>query len=483
MAKDYILLYINGRRIEVRGKKAFFTLADFLRYEQHLTGTKVVCAEGDCGACTVLCGVPTLDKGLNFKPLNSCISFIHLLDGTQIITIEGLKKFGKLNVIQQAMVENYGSQCGFCTPGMVMALAGLLENKSDFNEKHVRNYLTGNLCRCTGYQSIIDAAMSINVAAYEKMQNRYGDEKIIAELQEKRMMPVYIETEKYRYSSPIEMQGALKFKKEYPDAKIFAGATDLGVQYNKGLLKRKNMLSLHLISAMHEISINKNEIVVGAKANLSELQNLISGKIPEFARLLNIFASPQIKEWGSLVGNIANASPVGDTLPFLLLVDAKLEIQSMRGIRRVNINGFYQDYKVMDLKPDEIITRIFIPIPNCQKYMRLYKSSQRQDLDIASVNAGFHLIFDQSEKVKQARIVYGGVGATVLRLFTIEDELRGKDKTYLASKKYANKVSEMIIHEIKPLSDVRGSATKRLLLAQNLYKKFLFESQLLTEVW
>lgn len=483
MTRDYILLYINGIRKIIKGEKAFLSLSDYLRYEAGLTGTKVVCSEGDCGACTILQAHPPLHSSANpadsneklaYKIINSCITFVHLLDSSHILTVEALKQDGNLHPIQESMVALHGSQCGFCTPGFVMSLAGLLENKKGpeiYQEKHVKNYLTGNLCRCTGYSSIIQAAMQVQMASTPTLQERYHSDEMLQDLQQHQQQPIFLESENKIFTAPTDLLQTCALKRKFPDMRIFSSATDLGVQMNKNRITPQKFLSLNLIPELHKIEEVHSHLVVGARVNLSQLQSFVETRIPELARFLNIFASPQIKNSGTLVGNIANGSPIGDTLPFLYITEAQIEVQSEGRVRKIPIKNFYQGYKILDLRKDEIITSVHIPIPAIHEIVKLYKASKRRDLDISSVNAGFLMAMDQHRVIQKIRIAYGGIGPTVLRLEATENFLLGKKFV----SKNVQEAIKILSQEFTPLSDVRGSAWYRQQLVQNLFLKFYNE--------
>jgi xanthine dehydrogenase small subunit len=469
-----LIFYINGERHEVPSNMAFTTLSDYLRYKVDATGTKVVCAEGDCGACTVLqASVLELkdNNKFDFKVVNSCILFLGLIDGKHIVTIEGVSKENQLHSIQKSFVEHHGAQCGFCTPGFICALAGLLENKSQPNEKQIKNGLTGNLCRCTGYQSIIDSTLKCKIDKTDSLSERYSNESIIHDLQNE----LKNEITDSNFASPLSLAKALALKNIDPTFKLISGASDLGVLTNKFRFTPHKLMSLQHIYELSQITIENKMFVIGANSTLHQVQKALAHDYPEFCDLINIFASPQIKNRGTLVGNLANASPIADTIPFLIAVNAELEIQSVGQIRKININDFYIGYKKLDLKENEIITRIFIPQKENDSVIKLFKVSKRKDLDISVITfAG--KITKQDKKVKDIRLVYGGVGPIVLRMNEAENYLKGKDW----SNSEIKKTLPYIQKNINPLSDVRGSDLYRRELAANLLTKFFIEVEGLT---
>lgn len=466
--RDYIILYINGKEHRVRGSQVFLPISDYLRYGQTLTGTKIVCAEGDCGACSILKAFPNQNGEFSFSAVNSCISPLYLYDGSHVITIEGLKNENGLHPVQEAMVAENGSQCGFCTPGFVVALTAMFEEKTTTSPQKTKNALTGNLCRCTGYHDIIKAALTVDTNQVKKIKDHYQSKELIENLLAHKKQAVHIRTEERELHIPVELEAALPTKDQR--TRIVSGATDLGVQFNKEKIELEKVLSLHLIDELYQIGHQDNQISVGAKVTISQFQNFVAQQIPEVDNFLNIFASPQIKNVATLVGNIANASPIADTTPFLMALDTIVDIASSKGRRQIALKDFYRGYKDLDLKDDEIILRILISVPENKRFFKNYKVSQRRDLDISCLNSSFLFHFDETT-INQARVVYGGVGPTTLRLPKMESYLEGKkfcSSTVEGAKK-------LLLEEISPISDARGSDRFRKTMALNLFDKFFHE--------
>ncbi len=447
--RDHIRLLINGREHIVRGREVFTTLSNYLRYDFGATGTKIVCEEGDCGACTVLI---RYSRDEDFLPVNSCIQSLFQLDGASIVTVEGLKENGQLTPVQESMVACHGAQCGYCTPGFIMAMSAMFEKCERVDEKQTREALVGNLCRCTGYEPIIKAALQTESPA--KLRDRY------AEVLETRDS-VRIDN----FFAPATLEEAIAFRKEQ-NATIVQGGTDVGVWINKRNYRAPAMLSLAKIASLKELREEDGAIVAGANVTLAELESFVRERIPELFKILSIFGSPQIKNAGTLVGNIANGSPIGDTLPYLLVADASLEING--GERNVAINSFYRGYKQFDLGAGEIITRVRVPI--VRDTLKLYKVSRRRDLDISAFTAAIRLSTVDSH-IAKAWIAYGGVAPTVVRLPRTEEFLAGKAITVDVFK-HAGRIAR---DEVKPISDVRGSAEYRAQLAENVMAKFAHE--------
>jgi xanthine dehydrogenase small subunit len=461
--RDSIVFHINGREHRVRGDEIFTTLANWLRYDAGATGTKIVCEEGDCGACTVLIRRST---GEEFVPVNSCILSLCQLDGASIVTVEGLP----MNAVQQSMIVNHGAQCGYCTPGFVVAMSGMFETCDRVTEKQVRDGLTGNLCRCTGYEPIIKAALAVDGKSMPKLREAYPN---VPEARDAVRIG--------NFFAPTTIEDAVRFKSENPGCTIVQGGTDVGVWINKRAFKAPAMLWLGKIDALNELRVGAGvpagpagetpaatHIVAGANVTLAAFEEFIRGRIPELHRILNIFGSPQIRYAGTLVGNIANGSPIGDTLPYLFVSDAQLELAGKSGTRTVPIDAFYRGYKQFDLRPEEIITRVFVPV--IDDTVKLYKVSLRKDLDISAFTAAIRL--RMNGRIEEARIAYGGVAPTVIRLPKTEAFLKGKSP----SLDVFERAGELARSEVKPISDVRGSADYRLQLAENIMVKFWYDA-------
>lgn len=484
--RDCVLIQVNGTVHEVRGPAAFAPLSDFLRYDNALTGTKIVCEEGDCGACTVLVG--RLEEGaMRYRPVNSCIQLLFQLDGCHVITVEAFKQGGRLSPVQEAMVTEHGAQCGFCTPGFVTAMHGLLEERacgfgtgrpvaSSPTDEDWRVGLTGNLCRCTGYEPILRACRRIDprdvVRAAELFPGSPATEMARRALTEGLELQCSRDGQRLSVFMPTTLAEALRLRSAHPDAVVVAGATDLGVQINKRRTDPAKFLGLGLVDELRRLEASGGAIHVGAGVIWSELERLCESAAPEFARVLSVFASPQIKNVGTLVGNVVNASPIADSLPFLFVVDAAVLIASPSGSREVNINHFYQGYKKKDLRPDELVTGIRIPIPAREDSLRLYKVSRRRDLDISAFTAAIRLRRN-GVGIAEARVAYGGVAGVVLRLPKTEGSLVGRpfeESTFREAGRLARS-------EITPISDVRGSAEYRLALAENILVRFYEEER------
>jgi xanthine dehydrogenase small subunit len=467
-----IVIYLNGKREEISPENSFMTTAEFLRYKKGLKGTKIVCSEGDCGACTILVSRLVDGEMTPYKSLNSCISFMYLLDRCHLITVEGVGEISHMHPVQESMLKCHGAQCGYCTPGIVCALAQMTNDLKNLNkeptEQKVKNYLSGNLCRCTGYEPIIKAGMEVQMDKVETFESVYDENKIKTDLisLEKE---VSISFEDKNIFLPDNMSDAVKYRSENNDSTLTSGATDLGVVQNKGKIDIKKSLSLNSIDQMYKVSNLDNEIVVGAKASLTAVEKSCEKDFPEFSRMLHIFASPQIKNSGTLVGNVVNASPISDTVPFLRVANAKLKLASTSGARVLDINEFIKDgYKQLDLNDTELVESI--TIPKTKDKFKLYKVSLRKDLDISTVTFACRYRLN-GDLIEDISIAFGGVGAFVLRAYDLEKKIIGQK---LSQENFKN-LSMDIRKTIAPLSDHRGSDEYRFQLCENLLLRFADE--------
>ena len=467
--RDYILIYVNGERHEVKGEQAFWPLSDFLRYGLRRTGTKVVCAEGDCGACTALrfAPVPGADQQADFRGINTCIYPVFLADGSHLVTVEGLAEGEQLHPVQQAMIDEYGSQCGFCTPGFVMALADMFERDSPVTDQDIKNHLTGNLCRCTGYQPILNAAHKVRGAKFARIKERYDDHAITEDLKKHRQKPVFIRHQQQTFQSPVTVTDATAVLANDPQCRIYSGATDLGVRHNKAGTTAQNAVSLNLVEDLYRLERQNDVIFVGAKVSLRQLETFTEQECSVFADFMHIFASPQIKESATLVGNLMNGSPIADTLPFLFAVDAQVHCCGPQGERKISIHDLFTGYKTYSLQPGEWVKGLSFQVPKTDVFCRLYKVSQRRDLDISGVNAAI-VARGTPDQVSEIKVALGGVGPTTLRLPKTEAYLQGKSFQPAT----VDQLEPIIRQEVTPLSDVRGTAEYRYKLAINLLRKF-----------
>ena len=472
--REHVLIYVNGQCRKVSGQQAFLSLSDYLREVQGLVGTKIVCSEGDCGACSVLIGRPRGGR-MVYQAVDACIQFVFQLDNTHVLSVEGLRRNGSLSPVQQAMVDCHGSQCGFCTPGFVVTMTGLLECKDRLAESDLRYGLTGNLCRCTGYTPIIEAGIRAGETdTHQRIDQLYPPGEMLADFAACAGDPVEVQALGARgnrmFYSPIDLDSAVEFLDQHPAATIVAGATDLGVRINKGLIKPDVILDLNRVEALDAVDVAGGQLSAGARATWTAIEEVCRQAAPQFAGILELFGSPQIRNVGTIGGNIANASPIADSLPFLYVVGAELELAGPAGTRKLNINDFYQGYKQMDLQAGELLARVRIPLPDDDQTLRLYKVSRRRDLDISSFTAAILMRLD-GDTIDSTKIAFGGVGPTILRARQTEDFLANKPFT----EQTMQDAGDIAVREITPISDVRGTADFRFQLTRNILRKFFHE--------
>ena len=448
-----ITFILNNKTISTT-EHSGMTLLDFIRYEQRLTGTKIGCREGDCGACTVLVGTLVNDR-IDYQSITSCISPLGNAHGKHIVTIEGTNLQDKLTVVQEAMRANYATQCGFCTPGFVVALTGFALSNSEKNNTNALNAISGNICRCTGYKAIEKAAQqTVDILKIQK-----GDTNLDG-LIENEFIPNYFETitERLRNLNAKE--------KEQPQGKYVSGGTDLYVQQADFLADN----DVHLISKKDDlkgISLKDNSCTIGANSTVSDLWNHheVNTYFPYLKKHLKLVSSEQIRNMASFGGNLVNASPIGDMIIFFLALNSDIQIINQNGNERsLPLKNFYQGYKTYDLKEDELLKSIRFKLPSDGSVFNFEKVCKRTHLDIASVNSAIH-IHVQNDTITEAHVSIGGVAAIPKYLDNTSQFLTGK----LLSPEAIIKANDVLQSEISPISDVRGSNDYKRLLARQLF--------------
>lgn len=464
--RDYVLFFVNGRRHEARGAQVFRPLSEFLREDLDLPGTKVVCAEGDCGSCTVLLG-RAVEGRIDYRPVTSCIQYVAQLDGAHVITVEGLAYDGQLNPVQRAMVDHHGAQCGYCTPGFVAAMCGLFDRCAKPSREEVSRALVGNLCRCTGYDSILSAAAHVDSSGMRPLGALYSEAELRPVLERAAAESVAVTDGSRTIYKPASLAEAVKLRAAHPQATVLAGGTDLGVVWNKKKGRPADLICLGDLAELRRSTVAGGVWSIGSAVSLADLEREAAEHLPTYAAMLDRFGSPPIKNTGTLGGNIVNGSPIGDTIPALLVLDAEAEIAGPKGLRRVNLNEFYAGYRRTVLKADELLAAVHVPLPKDDEVLACYKVSKRRDLDISSFTAAVWMRTD-GDTIGTVRIAYGGVAATVVRLPATEAAL---ERQPLAEATW-RKAGRIARGEIKPISDVRGSAEYRATLAQNILVKF-----------
>ncbi len=451
------------------------TVLQYLRNLPQTKGTKEGCAEGDCGACSVVIVSLNVENKLEYKAYDSCLLFLPMLHGKQLITVEYLKSKNELHAVQQAMVDTDGSQCGFCTPGFIMSLFALYKNSKNPSREEIDDALTGNLCRCTGYRPIIDAAIK-SCSNHRQDHISENEFEVIEQLQKinqlKETNSFFTATQKYH--KPHALADALKLKFSFPQALVVSGATDVALRVTK---KHELLTEIIDISGVEELKnrIEENDrIYFGAGLNLEDVRLKTENSLPALHKMLNVFGSRQIRNRGTLGGNVANASPIGDMPPVLMAHNASVILESIYGKRELKLTEFITGYRTTQLKPTEIITGIKIPKPDKNIILQSYKISKRKDLDISTVSAGFSLQLNNESIVVDIKMYYGGMAATT------KEPLQTKQ--FLIGKKWERKTIEeamqLIDQEFTPISDARSGAEARKIMARNLLLKFWTETKI-----
>ena len=444
---------LNGRSIQASGFTPQTTLLDFVR-AQGLTGAKEGCAEGECGACAVL-----LVKDGAYRPVNSCLLFLPMIAGQEVYTVESLAQSGRLSDVQQAMVASGGSQCGFCTPGFVMSLFAEHYRASREGACDIEA-MSGNLCRCTGYRPIRDAALSLGPAPADAFRERLS-----------RPSPTVEPIECGGFARPATLADCRRLMRDHPEARLIAGGTDLAVESNLRLRRFPYLISLEALDELRVFRESETEIEIGAGLTLSEIGQAWRTS-PLLDEWLPLFASPLIRNRATLCGNLATASPIGDAAPLLLALDARVRIAGPRGERALALDRFFSGYRKTVLEAGELLVSVVIPKP-LPTIARFYKAAKRRMDDISTVAACFALDLDSGGCIRRARLAYGGVAPVPLRALAAEEALLGA-RWNQAAVAHAQRA---LAQTLQPISDHRGSAAYRLALAQSLLEKFWWEQR------
>ncbi|WP_146300056.1 xanthine dehydrogenase small subunit [Nitratireductor mangrovi] len=473
-ASNRIRFLLNDAEVALSDLRPDETLLDYLRLRRSLRGTKEGCAEGDCGACTVLVGRLTGD-GLVYESVNACIRFLGSLHGCHVVTIEHLRGAeGGLHPVQQAMVDFHGSQCGFCTPGFVMSLYALWMRRAEPSDAEIEKALQGNLCRCTGYEAIVKAARAIStygaVAGDALATERAAIEGNLRAMNDGRR--VEIGSGKDRFVIPADVDDLAAVLEAEPQATIVAGATDVGLWVTKFMREIAPVVFISHLNELHQIEERDGVISIGACVSYTEAFEALAGRIPAFGPLIDRIGGEQVRNMGTIGGNIANGSPIGDTPPPLIALGARLTLRKGSERRTIALEEFFIDYGKQDRAPGEFVERVEVPVPAAGAHFAAYKISKRRDEDITAALGAFHMTLDGDGNVADIRIAYGGMAATPKRAANVEAALRGKPwKTETVEAAIA-----AYKRDFSPISDMRASADYRMLAAQNLLRRFLIET-------
>ncbi len=462
---------LDGELVQVADLPATTTVLEYLREFAHRTGTKEGCAEGDCGACTVVLGELTPDgTRIGYRAINSCIRLLPTIDAHELITVESLQATdGTLHPVQQAMVDQHASQCGFCTPGFVMSLFALYLERPAPTRAQVLDALSGNLCRCTGYRPIIDAALcmgSYPEPAHWNRQQAHSSDRVQAlrSLRRERSLAVP------GLRAPLSVDELAAALEADPGATLLAGGTDIGLWVTQQLRELPSIIYIGEVAELKHIRCDANGILIGAAVPLTDAWAAIVSAYPTLSELALRFGSPPVRNSGTLCGNIANGSPIGDAMPALIALNAQLELRRGTHTRHLALDEFYLGYQKKALAAGEFIVSVRVPASRPGLRLASYKLSKRIDQDISAVCAAFAVEHD-GERITAARIAYGGMAAIPARARATEAALLG---SAWHPDSFASAVAALA-EDFQPLTDLRASSAYRLQGAGNLLRRFGLE--------
>jgi xanthine dehydrogenase small subunit len=454
-----IRFLLDGEVIEVEDFDPTGTVLDHLRYTLRRTGTKEGCAEGDCGACTVVLG--EIDgEAVQWRAVNACILFLPMLDGKAILTVESLSRGGALHPVQRAMADGHGSQCGFCTPGFVMSLYARSIGAVGTEGIPVKDVIAGNLCRCTGYGPILDAG--------EANPPEPTDDSEIAAL---------LRTIAPAYGHPASADELADLLVAHPETRIVAGATDVGLWVTKGLRDLGPTVFIGDIADLRQIEESQDALTLGAAVRYSEAKDALARLHPDLGELVRRIGGLQVRNAGTIGGNIANGSPIGDMAPALIVLGAELTLRRGSERRTMPLESYFLAYGKQDLRPGEFVESVRIPGPAPDTLIRIAKLSKRFDSDISTLLGAFAIRIEGGI-VAQARIAFGGMAGIPERARACEAALIGKPW----SEETIEAAAQAIAEDYQPLSDLRGSAAYRLSAAANLVRGLWLEPESLFDV-
>ena len=472
MTRDTIRFLRRGQVVDYGEVEPMRTVLDYLRLEERARGTKEGCNEGDCGACTVALGRLRAGRVV-YEPVNACILLMGQLHGTELVTVDDLAERGALHPVQQAMVSEHASQCGFCTPGFVMALFTLYHSGHAPDRREIVDHIAGNLCRCTGYRPIIDAALkSCTGGARDRWAEGAGRAAAqLAELNDG--VDVFIGDQTRFTAVPAQVDTLTDLTLQYPDATIAAGATDVGLWITKQMRDLPKIIHLGGVGALHAITDGPDVLSLGAAVTYAEAAPHLAAIDPDLGEVLRRLGSTQVRASGTIGGNIANGSPIGDMPPMLIALGATLHLRHGQSERSMPLERFFQAYGKQDRLHGELVWRIDIPKLKANEAFRAYKISKRFNQDISAVMAAFKFVLSD-EQIVSARITFGGMAATPRRAAGTEAAIAG---VHIADPSSWEAAIDALALDFQPIDDMRASAHYRIDVAQALLRKAMYELQ------
>ena len=468
--RNHMRFLRRGQVVELGAVPPMRTVLDYLRLEEKSRGTKEGCNEGDCGACTVALG--SLKNGrIVYEPINACILLLAQLDGKDLVTVEDLADGARLHPVQQAMVDFHASQCGFCTPGFVMALFTLYHSGERPTRQQIVDHLAGNLCRCTGYRPIVDAAAAVCTGtALDHWASRAGETaRRLAALNDD--SDLMIGTDESFVAVPSSPETLVALAAGHPQAVIVAGATDVGLWITKQMRELPQIIHVSHVAELHAIESDADRLSLGAAVTYAEALPYLARLDADIGEVLRRIGSMQVRASGTIGGNIANGSPIGDIPPMLIALGATLHLRHGDDRRSLPLEDFFVAYGRQDRAPGELVWRIEIPKLAPDERFRAYKIAKRFDQDISAVMAAFNFRLD-GRRIAAARIAFGGMAATPKRAARAEAALAGgsidDDASWTAA-------IAALAEDFQPIADMRASAAYRMEVAQSLLRKALLE--------